>query len=238
MTLATDIRPRYATLGALFIEDFNDDAGITVLDDEPTDVPPPAEPSAPPPAAPDIDAIRDEAFADGLRAGTERAEAQRTEALARLATALTESLAETAATSRAHAEESATAIARVALGALCAALPTICARFGAAEVAALARAVLPGLSAAPRIAIRVHPADTRALEVAVASLEPELVSRLEITPSAALPEGDLRMGWQDGHASRETGPLLRAIGDELAMLGLLDDGRQFGAVLMDRRNDA
>jgi hypothetical protein len=32
--------------------------------------------------------------------------------------------------------------------------------------------------------------------------------------------------------------LLRAIGDELAMLGLLDDGRQFGAVLMDRRNDA
>ena len=57
-------------------------------------------------------------------------------------------------------------------------LPALCARHGAAEVAALTRAVLPALAREPRVTIRVSPHVVAAVEQELARLDPELHGRV------------------------------------------------------------
>ncbi len=114
------------------------------------------------------------------------------------------------------------AIARTMLGALTACLPGLCARYGAAEVRTLARAVLPALVDEPRITVRLSPHDVRMLDEELARLEPELAARISLAPTDAVPRGDLRIAWQDGLAVRDAGAARVAVHGALAALGLIN----------------
>jgi hypothetical protein len=102
------------------------------------------------------------------------------------------------------------------------ALPATCARHGAAEAAALAARILPGLAREAHIAVRHHPRDGEAIAAALGALPEELSAAVSLTPSEQLASGDLRIAWRDGQATRDTRALLAGIADTLRQHGLLD----------------
>jgi hypothetical protein len=213
-------------IGVLFVEDFDDQSGITVFDDpEPPGSPDPRAISPEPPRAIDVDALRAESFEAGINVARERADVQLTAAAAKLFEALAGQLGESAEVARAHAETVADSVARVALGAVAALLPAACAKHGKAEVAALAGAILPGLIHAPHVAIRIHPAAADVLAPVIARLDPDMQGRVVIVPTETLAAGDLRISWQDGQASSDVEAVARAIGATFARFGLIDAPR-------------
>jgi flagellar biosynthesis/type III secretory pathway protein FliH len=107
------------------------------------------------------------------------------------------------------------------MGTLAGMLPAVCARHGAAEVAALTRAVLPALVHEPRVTIRVSPHMLRTVEDAMATVDPDLHGRVAVVPTNAMPPGDARITWADGAAVRDTAALWRAISEVLEPLDLL-----------------
>ena len=213
---ATTSRP----VGVLFAEDF-DTPGLVVLHEESVDG---LQVAALEPTV-DIEAVRHEAFNQGrehamaqLDAALENHAETSRQLLERVAVALNDAARESARVAEAGAE----AVARLLLGMLAAVLPALCARHGAAEVAALTRSILPALAHAPRVSIRVSADALETLRAEVLRLDPELRARVEVTTSDAVPPGDVRIAWQDGCASRETARLWQAIGEALAPIGLLD----------------
>ena len=125
-------------------------------------------------------------------------------------------------TAREDAAAASEVIARTMLGALSACLPSLCARYGAAEVRTLARAVLPALVDEPRITVRLSPHDARMLDEEIALLEPELAARISLAPTDAMPRGNLRIVWQDGLAVRDATAARAAVHDALDALGLIN----------------
>ena len=120
----------------------------------------PAEPDAP--AAPDpreaeLQAIRDAAYQDGMRDGMQQAAAARDAAVARAMAVLEEKLHAGAFAATQAADRAATAVARLLAALVMKLLPAACARHGAAEIAEVARAVLPALHGEPQVVVAVHP---------------------------------------------------------------------------------
>ncbi|CAH2600387.1 conserved protein of unknown function [Rhodovastum atsumiense] len=213
-------RPRPAIV---FAEDFDAPSGITVLDDPPAP-PPPAPPAPPPPpaiTAEDLAAAREEAYAEGHRTGLAQAAADRAEITRQMLTLIAERLDGAQAEAGRVAAESAEAVARLLMGTLMTMLPALCARHGAAEVAAVVRAVLPALTREPRVTIRLSPHLVQDIERELAALDPELQGRVTLTASEAVPPGDVRITWHDGAAIRDSASLLQAASAALAPLGLL-----------------
>ena len=218
------------THAALFVEDFDVTTGVTLLDDEPGAGPGTETTVADPPPPPvDLEAVRSEAFEAGVRFAARGVETRLAEAAERMTAALVGALCEAGSAARAVAEEAAAAIARTALAAIAAALPAACSKHGGREIAALARAVLPGLTTAPRVTLRVSACGATEMERIVKQLDPDLHGRVEIVPSDSVPAGDVRIVWQDGHAVRDTGAVLRAVDEALAMLGFIDASTAIGA---------
>lgn len=118
-------------------------------------------------------------------------------------------------------EQAAEEIARLLLAALGAVMPVLCATFGAAEAGAVARAVLPALLSEPEITIRTNPHTAPALLAEFARIDPDIASRVQITPTDALLPGDLRIAWKDGQAVRDGAALWRGVVAILVPQGLL-----------------
>ncbi|MCQ4163013.1 hypothetical protein NON00_24255, partial [Roseomonas sp. GC11] len=104
--------------------------------------------------------------------------------------------------------------------ALCAALPALSARFGAAEAEAFAAALLPALREEPAVAVQVAPALVETVAARFATLAPGLPP---VTVSAApeLEPGDAVLRWQGGEAARHGAAGRAAIARALAACGLL-----------------
>lgn len=225
-------QPRRATPTILFFEELDDEA----------EAPPPAT-AAPASAAPATDLpkaaakaeermpgeaelarARAEGFAHGNAVGLASATAAAEQATAAVLAVLAAELATAVAVADAVAaqtrEAAAATLARLLLATLARMLPSLCARHGADEAAALARAILPGLGNDMRATIRVNPQALPALEALLAAVEPQLRARLTLAGSEALAAGDLRVEWQDGAAVRDTAAIWAAIGEALAPLGL------------------
>ncbi len=215
--------------GVLFAEDFDAPPPPSWRDDVIDEPQPVAAPSAP-----DIEAIRREALMAGRAQGYEDAmagiddrAATRAASCERLLGAISAALTESAQEVRRMAEGNAEAIARLLLGTLATMLPTLCANHGAAEVAAIAGRVVPGLTQVPRITIRINPHALEAVNAGLEPLDPDLRERIVITPTDAVAEGDIRIGWADGSAWRDTGGLWRSVCEVLAPIGLLDPETPF-----------
>jgi flagellar assembly protein FliH len=164
---------------------------------------------------------RADAYAEGHRNGLAQAAADRAEVTRQMLATIAERLGGAAAEAALVAEESAASVARLLLGTLASVLPALCARHGAAEVAALTRAVLPALTREPRISIRLSPHVVRAVEQELARLDPELHGRIALVPTDAVPPGDVRITWADGAAQRDAAALRQAVAEALAPLDLL-----------------
>lgn len=200
---------------ALFAEDFDLQVGVTVLD-------PPAEPEviAPGITSEAVETAREQAYAEGYSRGLSQAAQDRAEIAGQLLAGIAQSLADAEAAARDAAEVSATAVAELLINSLAALFPTLCARHGAGEVAALARTVLPALDREPRISLRVSPHVLPELEGELARLDPELRARITVIPTDAIAPGDIRIAWQDGAAGRDGATLWAQIAATLAEYGL------------------
>ena len=109
-----------------------------------------------------------------------------------------------------RAEQSAEAIARLLLDSLAAAFPRLCAQYGDAEVRAIVRVVLPGLTQEPAITVRAHPRTATALAQEIARLDPDLAAHVQTVECDAMPPGDVRIAWRNGSATRDAAALWRA----------------------------
>ncbi len=230
---------RPSLVGVLYAEDFDDDPlAAPVSAKAPawrraTDMPAaeagasrqepaqgPAEPEAVEPTftAAELDAAR----AEGREAG--RVEAERGLAASRAAMVglLASGLSEVQGSARGVAEAAAEGVARCLLSMMAACLPALCERHGAAELQALARAVLPALVDEPRITVRVHPYMQAAMQAEVAALDIELAERVQLLPTEMVAPGDARISWADGAVVRDAARARRAVEDALAALGLFD----------------
>ncbi len=98
----------------------------------------------------------------------------------------------------AQAEAAAAGVAATMLAALAACLPALCDAHGAAELRALARALLPALPDEPRITVRVNPHMLAAMQDEIAALDGELAERVRLLPTDAMPPGDARVTGRTG----------------------------------------
>lgn len=199
----------------LFAEDFDLQSGVTVLDppDEPEVIAPSFTPEA-------VETAREAAYADGYSRGLSQAAQDRAEIAGQLLAGIAQSLADAEAAAREAAEASAVAVAELLINSLAALFPTLCARHGAGEVAALARTVLPALDREPRINLRVSPHVLAELEGELDRLDPELRARITVVATDAVAPGDIRIAWQDGAAGRDGAALWAQIATTLAEYGL------------------
>ncbi len=197
----------------IFAEDF----------DRPRSAKPPPDPKPAEPvySAADLQEARAQALREGHAAGLAEADGV-TAALARHALL---TIAERLDTARDEAntvaEEAAEAVARLLMDAFATAFPALCARHAEAELRAIVRSVLPCLHAEPAITVRASPHVTEALTQEIASIDPELLDRVRVIPTDAVPMGDLRIAWRAGNARRDTAGLWAEIENVLAPAGLL-----------------
>ncbi len=194
----------------LYAEDFDEDGD------------PPAAPAAEPEViepgftGAELDAARAEAREAGRRDVEHGLVAARVRAVELIAAGLADARAAAAEV----AEDTALAVARAVLAATAACLPALCARHGAAEVAALARALLPALRTEPKVAVRVNPLLLAGLQDELGAMDAELAERVQLLPVDAMPPGDLRVSWAGGSAVRDAAEARAAVRDGLARLGL------------------
>ncbi len=212
VTATRALRP--GLLGVLYAEDFDDEGTVRASGDhDPAQEPEAIEPVFTPA---EIDAARTEARLAG------RVEAEHGLAAAR--NQLLELLAVGLADARAGAHDAAAAaaegVARCMLSALAACLPTFCARHGAAELRALAGALLPALTDEPKITMRIHPQMLPMMQAELQAMDPDLAGRVHVSPTDAVAPGDARITWRDGSAVRDAARVRSAFEDGLALLGL------------------
>lgn len=204
-----------ARRGGLFAEDFDAPVGVTNLDEAE-----PPEPLVPMFGAEAVEAAREEGFAEGYSRGLSQAAQDRAEIIRELLARLTEQLDGANAAARAASEESAVIVARLLLTVLARLFPTLCARHGGLEAAALARAVLPQLQNEAQVTVRISPHVHTELQAVIDRLPPEQRGRVELVVTDAVAPGDLRIAWREGSAWRDTGALWAEVAAILARHGI------------------
>jgi flagellar biosynthesis/type III secretory pathway protein FliH len=201
---------RFSKAGALFGEDFDKPEAAS----EPEVIEPVF-------STIDIAAAREAAWHEGHDAGLQDAATKDTAATHQAIAAFAEQFATECAAAAARAEQSAEAIARLLLDSLAAIFPTLCVRYGDAEVRAIVRAVLPALTQEPTITVRAHPHTARALEQEFARLDPDLAAHVQAVDCDAMSPGDVRIAWHNGTATRDAAALWQQVAAVLAPAGLL-----------------
>jgi flagellar biosynthesis/type III secretory pathway protein FliH len=187
------------------------------------EAPPPPDPRPAEPiySAMDLQMVRAEALREGHAAGLAEADGV-TAALARHALlTIAERLDAARDEAAAIAEDAAEATARLLMDAFATAFPALCARHGERELRAIVRSVLPRLQREPAITVRASPHVTQALTDEIASINPELLDRVRVIPTDAVPPGDLRIAWRAGGVRRDNATLWTDIENVLAPAGLL-----------------
>ena len=170
----------------------------------------------------DLEAMREAAYQDGLRDGLQQAAAARETAAARMVAALEDQLRAAQYQAAQEADRAATSVARLLIQFLMKMLPAVCARYGAEEIADVARAVLPGLHQEPHVVVSVHPAVAADVELELTRLGAEMKQRAVLEPTESVLPGDVRITWRDGSAARDTNDLMQRIAAVFASHGLLD----------------
>jgi flagellar assembly protein FliH len=169
------------------------------------------------------EAARQSAYAQGVADGMARSAAER-DALTNHWTALCAHRLQAAeAEVAALADEAATSIAQLVLDILRGILPAFCARHGQAEVAALARQILPTLKTEPRIAVRVNPHDAATIMDVLDEIPEDLRGSVVVTQTDRVHGGDLQVSWQDGSVTRDTQALLGQVTDLLRQFGFVGE---------------
>ncbi len=169
----------------------------------------------------DIAAAHEAAWRGGHDAGLQDAATSDAAATRQAIAAFAEQFTTECAAATALAEQSAEAIARLLLDSLAAIFPTLCVRYGDAEVRAIVRAVLPALTQEPTITVRTHPHTARALEQEIARLAPDLAAHVQAVDCDAMSPGDVRIAWHNGTATRDAAALWQQVAAVLAPAGLL-----------------
>jgi flagellar biosynthesis/type III secretory pathway protein FliH len=121
------------------------------------------------------------------------------------------------------ADAAASSVAGLIFDVLAKLLPDFCARQGKAEIAALARDILPTLRAEPKIVVRVNPHDVAVIEDVLGELPNELCGNITLTPTDSVGGGDLQVRWQDGGVSRDSRALLGQVTDLLRQFGFVHE---------------
>ena len=211
--------------GILFAEDFDLPEGfahvLAPAEEDEEEAEPEPEVIIPSYSAEELEEAREKGFAAGQRAGREAAQADSEAQIAAALAAITGSLHDAREAAAATASELAEGVTRLLLQGLASLAPALCARHGESEVAAVMALVLPVLRTEPRITVRVNPTLEDGIRARLARFDAELVARVAVI-AADLPPGDVRIGWRDGEAVRDTTAIWRGIADVLTPLGLLD----------------
>jgi flagellar assembly protein FliH len=172
-------------------------------------------------SASELRAARETGWRDGRTAGLQEA-AEADAAMTRQAmAAIAEQFAVECDAAAVRAEQSAEAIARLLTASLAAMFPTLCARYGEAEVRAIVRTVLPALTQETAITVRAHPRTAAAVAQEIARLDPDLIAHIQAVDCDAMPPGDVRIAWHNGTATRDAAALWQQVAAVLAPAGLL-----------------
>jgi flagellar biosynthesis/type III secretory pathway protein FliH len=214
-----------AELLKFFTEDFDAAYADAVVAAAPE---PPAEPLL---TALDLEVVREAGYQDGLRDGLQQAAAARDAVVERTIAALEEQLRSAQYQAAQEADRAATSVARVLIQFLMKMLPALCARYGAEEIAEVARAVLPGLHQEPHVVVAVNPEFALEVEAELERQGADMKQRAVLTPTDSVAPGDVRISWRDGWAARDTNDLLQRISAVFASHGLLDTGGANAAVI-------
>ncbi|ONG55269.1 hypothetical protein BKE38_09285 [Pseudoroseomonas deserti] len=159
---------------------------------------------------------RAEGLAAGLAQGRAEVEAERdTAAVAALRMAAS-GFTDAARSAAGVAEDAARSIAETALAALCAAMPALGARFGAAEAEAFVEAMLPVLREEPAVTVQVEESLVAPLSARFATMK-----QVEVVAVAGLTPGDAVLRWHSGEASRRAAAARQAVVAALAACGLV-----------------
>ncbi|HME26810.1 MAG TPA: hypothetical protein VKI44_36720 [Acetobacteraceae bacterium] len=197
-------------VGALFTEDFD----LPVAAPEP-------EVIAPVFSIGELSAARETSWRDGHTAGLQDATTSDAAATRQALAAIAEQFAMERDAAAVRAEQSAQAIASLLIDSLASVFPSLCARYGDAEVRAIVRTVLPALTEEVAITVRAHPRTAAALTQEIARLEPDLAAHVQIVECDAMPPGDVRIAWRSGVATRDAAALWQQVMAVLAPAGLL-----------------
>jgi flagellar biosynthesis/type III secretory pathway protein FliH len=210
------------TNGALFSEDF----------DRPDLVP---EPEATEPAfsPADLAVAREAAWRDGRDAGLREAAASDAAAACETMKAFAEQFALECDASAARAETAAEALARLLIESLAAMFPTLCTRYGDAEVRAVVRTVLPALTQEPAITVRAHPCTAKIVGQEARRLDPDLAGHVHVVECDAMAPGDVKIAWHNGSAVRDAAALWRQVAAVLAPTGLLPADTAIDTAIME-----
>jgi flagellar biosynthesis/type III secretory pathway protein FliH len=201
----------------LFAEDFDEAAGVIVLD-EPE---PPA--NGPPPATitlEELDTARLEGFAAGRLHGVAEAQAAQAAQAQAMLTTLHEQLQGADIQARRCVEEVAEQVAHLVFGILASVFPSLCERHGGAEIARFTARVVATMAEEPHLLIRVHPSMTADAARALEGLEPEHRARITIEPRDNMAPGDARIAWRDSAAMRDATVMWAQVNAMLAQFGL------------------
>jgi flagellar biosynthesis/type III secretory pathway protein FliH len=198
-------------MGVLFTEDFDAVAAA----------PPEPEVIEPVFSIAELTAAREAAWQEGHDAGLRAATESEAAVTRQTLTAIAEQFAAERAAAAERAEQAAEAIASMLLDSLAAAFPTLCARYGDAEVRAIVRIVLPALTQEAAITVRAHPNTARAVSQEIARLDPDLAALVHLVECDAMSPGDVRIAWRNGSAVRDATALWQQVAAVLMPAGLL-----------------
>lgn len=200
--------------GVLYMEDFDD--------------PPPPPARAPEPefvspgfSAEDLEAARQEAYADGMRDGQRAAREETAHSVRMILEKLAIGLKSVDQQLAADAEKVATELASCLLGAMCGSLPEFCRAHAEPETRALIRKIMPGLAREAKVDIRVHPSMVEPVQDEIAKLTQDLPEKLSVTGDPLMEPTDLRAKWNMGHLVRSSQKIWRDVRAELSSFGLL-----------------
>ena len=199
-------------VGILYAEDF-DDPHLAPL--------PEAAPSPPSFTLDDLEAARQMARIDAVRAARAEWEGSALHDRTKSLVAIASALAGAQRQADALADTVADGVARAILSVVAGLLPSLCARHGGAEVRALLRHLLPTLAQQPRIAVRVNSGVLEGVREDLALLDEDLAACVLLT-GAPLPPGDARVAWTDGSLVRDQAAIRVAVSAALTELGLLE----------------
>jgi hypothetical protein len=146
---------------------------------------------------------REEGAALAARSDTARA----ARALRDIAAGLDTAAAAAADLADAHAG----ALAALIVEALIAAFPSLEARLGPAEAAALVDLLLPGLAREPAVSVRVAPGGVAAIEALLTRLPDPRRGRVTVEADARLGDAAVAVEWRDGGAVRDDAAIRAAV---------------------------
>jgi len=175
------------------------------------------------PGASEIEALRAQAYAEGRADERGAIATEQAAGLSHTLASLVEQLHHAGRDAAVVAEAAAEETARLLLRVMAAMMPSLCARHGAADVAALVRAVVPALVNEPSVTIRVAPDVRDGIAAELARVAPEWGTRIRLMAIDAMATGDARIAWDNGHAARDVAELWNSVVARLAPVGLLDD---------------